>query len=651
MRIVRGYTRPIQIAGASKPMLRDCVGVRPDFRRIGFLLPFIMTDRRLSQNTHSAPPRPTALLLSRLLRTYVWPYLTPLIISGLLMAITAAATGANAWLLQPAIDEIFIKQSATMLWVVPLAVILVAVVKGFAGYGETVLMHGVGQRVIADVQADLYRHLIHADIGALNTIHSGRLLSVFLYDTALLRDAASKAVSAFAKDFLTVVALTIVMFVQDWRLALMTLFVLPLAALIVRRIGKRMRKASSKTQEETGSLSTHITETLTGADLVKAETMEEQESLRARQQIDRRLVHILKSVKARAIGSPSTEALSSVAVGLAILYGGWQAQQGALSLGAFMSFLGALLMSYQPLKRLATLNAAIQEGLAAADRIFQLMDHPPTITEADGATGLSVKVGNVRLDNVHFAYGDRDEILHGISLEIPAGATVALVGASGAGKSSLLHLLLRFYDCTKGAIYIDDQPLTSVTVKSLRDAIALVSQRVTLFDDTVRANIAYGRRDVPPAAIEQAARAAAAHDFISALPQGYDTIIGENGVTLSGGQRQRLAIARAMLKNAPILLLDEATAALDTQSERQVQLALNNLMQNRTVLVIAHRLSTVTAADCIYVLDKGRIVESGTHRELLQKDGAYKRLYDMQFDTTPDAPAPVVEKAAGEAGC
>ncbi|HZD25353.1 MAG TPA: ABC transporter ATP-binding protein, partial [Alphaproteobacteria bacterium] len=553
-----------------------------------------------------------------------------------LMALVAATSGANAWLMQPAIDRVFVSHSAAMLLLVPAAIFVVALIRGFSTYGQSVLMNGAGQRIIADVQINMYAHLMRADLSYLNATHTGTLISNFIYDTHLLRDAVSRAITGIAKDAITALALAVVMFVQEWRLALVVVFVFPLTGVLIRRIGKRMRKHSTASQEETGRLTSHLSETLEGARVVKAYGMEAHETGRARERVERRLKETMRMIRTRSASAPFTEALGGVAIAAAILYGGWQAQLGQLSLGEFMSFLTALLMAYQPVKSLASLNAALQEGLAAAQRIFAVLDIEPGVKDKPDAVPLTVEAGEIRFDDVSFSYG-RVPALRGIDITVPAGSTVALVGPSGSGKTTLLNLVPRFYDVVGGAVRIDGQDVRDVTLASLRGAIALVSQETMLFDDTIRANIAYGRPGASEAEIVAAARGAAAHDFIEALPQGYDTMVGENGVRLSGGQRQRVAIARAMLKDAPILLLDEATSALDSEAEREVQAALATLMRGRTTIVIAHRLSTVISADLICVLERGEVAERGTHDELLAHGGIYARLHRLQFtDVAPD---------------
>ena len=577
--------------------------------------------------------------MRRLLRQHVRPHVGELALAGVFMVLVAAATAANAWLLEPALDKVFVARDPMWLWLAPAAVGAVAIVKAVASYFESTTLAHVGQRIISDTQVRMYAHLMRADLAWLHQIHTGRLVSSFLFDAQLLRDAVSRALTGMIKDTLGLAFLVGVMFYQHWKMSLVVMFVFPLVALASGRLGRRTRKGSIRTQEETGRLATILSETFEGVRLVKAYGQEARETERARQSVEARLKHLMKVIRARAAASPATEALGGIAIAIAIFVGGWQASAGEVTLGAFASFIAALLMAYQPLKSLANLNTALQEGLAAADRLFQVLDVEPTIRDAADAKPLEVGGGEIRFENVRFAYIDATEALKGVSLTVGAGRKVALVGPSGAGKSTLMNLIPRFYDPTEGRVLIDGQDVRGVTLDSLRRAVALVSQELTLFDDTVRANIAYGRRDASEADIVAAARVAEAHDFILKLPQGYDTLVGENGIKLSGGQRQRMAIARAALRNAPILLLDEATSALDADAERKVQAALKRLMQGRTTLVIAHRLSTVLDADEIVVLEAGRVAESGRHAELLARGGLYARLYATQFAPRPEAAA------------
>ncbi len=600
-------------------------------------------------NTAEPPRRARAgathALVARLFRRHVRHHVGRIAAAIACMILAAAATAANAWLIERVVDDVFVARDVTMLLLVAVAVLVIAASKGIGGYGQAVLMNHVGQRIIAETQVEMFAHLMRADLAFFHNTATGGLISSFLYDANLLRQAVTRTITGIAKDSATLVFLVGLMFYQDWTLAAGTLVVFPPAALAMRNLGRRMRKASAATQSETGKLAQLLTETFEGARLVKAYGMEDYETVRARAAVERRLARILKVVRTRAAASPITEMLGAVATAVIILYGGYQVIAGTMTPGIFMSFMAALMLAYQPLKSLATLNTSLQEGLAAADRIFAMLDVEPGIADKAGAPELTVRHGELHFENVSFAYDTGAAALYGIDLHVPAGHTVALIGASGAGKSTLLNLIPRFFDVTGGRVMIDGVDVREVTLASLRAAIALVSQEATLFDDSARANIAYGRPQAADEEIVAAAKVAAAHEFITALPDGYETVVGEHGVKLSGGQRQRIAIARAMLKNAPILLLDEATSALDSEAERQVQNALGRLMRGRTTLVIAHRLSTVLNADKIYVIDGGRIVESGAHTELLAKGGVYARQFALQFP-----PAPASETAARASG-
>jgi subfamily B ATP-binding cassette protein MsbA len=573
----------------------------------------------------------TTALVRRLAREFLRPHVGRLLLALACMALVAGTTAANAWLMEPVLDRIFVEKEKQLLFVIAGAVLGLAIVKGTASYFQAVLMTEIGQRVVADIQRSLFARLMRADLAFFHANPTGTLVSRFINDANLLRQASATVLVGLGKDALTVLALVIVMIRQDWVLALISLVVFPLAVRPVLKLGRRMRRVSANTQVELGQFTTLLDQTFQGARHVKAYGMEAYETERAGRLIERLFDLASGAARTRSKAGPLMETLGGVAIAIVILYGGWQVIEGARTPGTFFSFITALLLAYQPVKSIAGLNTNLQEGLAAADRVFQVLDIEPEIRDRPGARPLAVKGGELRFENVRFAYREGKPALDGVTLGVPAGRTVALVGPSGGGKSTILNLIPRFYDVDGGRVLVDGADVRDVTLASLRGAIALVSQEVSLFDDTVRANIAYGRFGAEEADIVAAAKAAAAHDFIMALPEGYETRVGEHGLKLSGGQRQRLAIARAMLKDAPILLLDEATSALDTESERQVQTALKSLMRGRTTLVIAHRLSTVADADLIHVVDQGRIVESGSHAELLARAGTYARLHALQF--------------------
>ena len=502
---------------------------------------------------------------------------------------------------------------------------------GLANFGQAVLMNWVGLRIVADLQRQVFTHVIRLDLAFFHRTPTGRLIANLTNDANLVRQATSQTLTGLVKEALSVIGLVALMFYQDWRLALIVFFVFPVAYWPIAKLGRRMRRVAVNTQAEIGEFSSLLSETFQGARHVKAYSMEAYESERASGIIEHIFKLYMKATRTRALASPIMEVLGGIAIALVIFYGGGQVVTGAQEPGAFFAFVTALLLAYRPLKSIANLNTVMQEGLGAAQRVFAVLDKRADIAEAADAVPLKVSDGAVHFDGVRFTYGENKTVLDDIELTVPGGQTIALVGPSGAGKSTLLNLVARFFDVDGGTVTIDGQDVRGVTFDSLRGAIALVSQEITLFNDTIRANIAYGANGVAAdAAIEEAARAAAAHNFISALPAGYDTVVGEHGVKLSGGQRQRIAIARAMLKNAPILLLDEATASLDVESERQVQDALERLQQGRTTVVVAHRLSTIRDADLICVIDAGRLVEQGRHDALYAQGGLYARLYDMQ---------------------
>ena len=573
----------------------------------------------------------TLPLVKRLFNDYVRSYKFYIAMAVICMVFAAATTAANAWIMQPVLDDVFLDKNKDMLMILPIAVLIIAIVKGFSEFGQSVLMLLVGQRTIADIQKDMYASLMKADLSFFHNNPSGNLVARFISDVNRLRHSVTTTLTGIAKDTLTLIFLVALMFYRDWELASIAFLIFPLAIYPITRIGRMMRKISAATQNKIGEFSTLLNQTFQGSRQVKAYGMEGYEGERARDYIDEITRLIFKSSRRSTILRPIMETLGGIAVAGVVLYGGIKVIDGETTPGTFFSFLTAFFLAYRPLKSLAGLNSVLQDGLASAERLFRILDIEPKIQDRDNSKTIENVKGTIEFKNVEFAYENKDYILKKISLLIPRGKKIALVGPSGAGKSTILNLIPRFFEVEKGQVEIDGIDIKEIKIGSLRSSMALVSQEINLFDDTIRSNIAYGKLDSSEEEIIAAAKKSASHDFITKLPNGYNTTVGEHGVKLSGGQRQRIAIARAMLKNAPILLLDEATSSLDTESERYVQEALLELMKNRTTLVIAHRLSTVINADTIYVIDSGKIAESGTHFELLKNKGVYSRLYTQQF--------------------
>lgn len=571
-------------------------------------------------------------LIQRLFGNYLWPHRAQLLVALVFMAINAATTGAMARLMEPIMDGVFAQKDRALVVPVATAVLISFAVRGFSDYFHSVMMNRIGQRVVADLQKSLYGHLLDCDLAFFHATATGHLISRVINDVAVMRGAMAECLTSLGKSVLTLVFLVGVMFYNDWALAIGAFVAFPVAGVFVARMGKRMRRVTASTQHEMGDFATVLNQTFQGVRHVKAYGMEGHERERVGAIIDRLFELVCKAFRVSAVTTPVTEVLSGLAIVAVIVYGGLRVIDGASTVGSLMSFITAFLLAYEPMKRLSKINAQLQQGLAATERVFELLDARATITDKPGAKALAAERFDIRFDDVHFSYRDDAPALRGITLEVPHGQTVALVGPSGAGKSTALNLIPRFYDVIGGAVLIGGVDVREVTMASVRARIALVSQEVALFDQSIRANIAYSRPGATEDEIVAAARAAAAHDFITALPQGYDTLVGEHGVKLSGGQRQRIAIARAMLRDAPILLLDEATSSLDTESERAVQGALRTLQAGRTTVVIAHRLSTVVDADRIYVLENGRVAECGRHADLLRAGGLYSRLYGLQAE-------------------
>jgi len=566
---------------------------------------------------------------------YVGPYRFRFAGAIACSGMVALLSGVYAWLAKPVLDGVFIEKDESLWLILPIALIGVAVLKAVFSYGVGYLMAYVTSRIVADIRQELFQHLVRLPVGFHDANTSGRLVSRVVNDVGLMASAASNVLKDIFQNVLTCLAMVGVIFYQNWKLAGLSAIVIPLSALTMVRVGKRLRRLATSGQEQMGDMSSMLQETLAGIRMVKAFGREDAEAIRFKKYNGTFMGTSLKSNQVWSIGSSHMEVIGVVGVAGIVWYGGYLVIHDIMTPGALFSFMAAMFMAYTPIRKLSGANNIIQQALAAAERVYSVMDLRTEQLQGQGSTALTGINRGIEFQGVSLCYDSNTvPALAGIDLSIKAGEVVALVGSSGSGKTTLASLLPRFYEPTEGQILLDGAPLASYQLQSLRAQIGIVSQEVVLFDDTVSNNIAFGRTGATGVDIEQAAKSAYAHDFILRLPQGYDTMIGERGVKLSGGERQRLAIARAILRDPPLLILDEATSALDTKSERIVQLALANLMKDRTTLVIAHRLSTIQNADRIAVLDRGAIVEMGTHEELLQRDGVYRRLHAMQFQET-----------------
>ena len=558
------------------------------------------------------------------------PHLPKFILAMICMLVVGGLTSALAFLVKPVLDDIFMKKNAAMLKWIPIAVVAIYMLKGLCTYVQTVLMNFIGQRVVADIRNRLYQVIQTQSMSFFTKNQTGILMSRITNDVNSMQGAVSEAVTSLLKDSFTLICLMFVIFYRDWQLALVAMVIFPVTIYPIATFGRKIRKLATRTQVTMGSLTTLLQETISGARIVKAFGREDYESSRFSRENENLLKLTLKSVTISAVSSPFMEFLGGVGIAAIIFYGGYQVIQGVSTPGTFFSFLAALILLYEPIKRLTNVNNTIQQGIAGAQRVFSIIDAVPEIRNKPEAIPLPAISKAIDIRNVTFRYEDTP-VLKQINLTVRAGEAVAFVGMSGGGKTTLVNLIPRFYDVSEGQILIDGRDIRDVTMESLRAQIGIVTQQTILFNDTVRNNIIYGDVEKTEADVIRAAKAANAHHFIMNLPEGYDTVIGEQGTKLSGGERQRISIARALLKDAPILVLDEATSSLDTEAEIEVQEALENLMKGRTTLVIAHRLSTIRNADRIVVLVNGEIVEEGTHEALLDKKGEYFRLYQMQF--------------------
>ena len=571
-------------------------------------------------------------ILLRLYHSYVVKYFDKLILSVLLSFGVAGSTASIAWLLDPAIKKMFIEQDKTMMFLIPFAIILAFSSKGLTLYFARTVLIKVGNSIVLTIQKQLASSILKSDIHTLESKHSGQYISHIMFDVGQIFTLVSNGVLNLMKDSVTLVFLVGLMFYQNWKLAIFAMLMMPMAAFVAKSLGKRIGKATTESTKLNASLTSYLSEMLKGSRMTKIFQREKFELDRSHKILtsNKDIRNKMGFIMIRA--TPIMEFLTGIMIAGFIYYSGFMIASGEMGINNFFSFLTAMMLAYQPIRSLATINMMFYQGAAGAERVFGVLDSEPTIKEIETSPNLKINSGNIEFQNVGFSYPKtKSEAVKKINISVKGGSTAALVGHSGAGKSTIINLLPRFYDPQEGKILIDAQNINEIKLSSLRKNISMVSQDIILFDDTVRANIAYAKLDASEKEIEQACDFAAASDFIKNLPQSYETLIGENGIKLSGGQKQRISIARAVLKNSPIILLDEATSSLDSESEEKVQSAIINLTKNKTTLVIAHRLSTIIRADKIFVLNQGEIVDIGTHNELLKKSMLYKNLYSKQL--------------------
>lgn len=571
-------------------------------------------------------PKPIIEKLFPLLR----PHSRKLALAVLCMIGSSGFTALTAYLIKPAMDDIFVKKNIAMLKIMPLIFLAVSFLNALSQWGNTYLLKSVGLSVVARLREQLYNHIQEMPLAFFDRMSTGVLMSRITNDVNEIQATVTTGFTGLIRDSFSVIGLIFVVYYQDWKLASIAIIVFPLAVYPIFVFGSRLRKFATKRQETMGDLCVNLHESFSGTRIVKAFGMEDYEKKRFSARNQRVLHYYLKSEWIDALSSPLMEFIGSLGIAAVIGYGGYRVIQGHSTPGTFFSFVAGLLMLYKPVKSLSKTNNIIQKGVASTTRVYAILNETNTLIEKPGAKIMAPIRTGIEFQNVCFAYEDQ-MVLRDIDLRVRVGEAIALVGSSGGGKTTFANLIPRFYDVTKGAILIDGTDIREVSISSLRKQISIVTQQSFLFNDTVHNNIAYGNMEKSDADIIMAAKAAYAYDFIQQLPQGFDTMIGEQGLKLSGGQRQRVCIARAILKDAPILILDEATSSLDSESELEVQMALENLMQGRTTFVIAHRLSTIQSANRILVLSHGRIVEEGSHHHLLSTDGEYRRLFEIQF--------------------
>ena len=572
-------------------------------------------------------------IIKRLFKTYTKKHLNKIIFAVFLSILVAASTSAIAWLLDPAIKKIFIEKDQTFIFLIPIAIIIAFATKGYSLFFARKLMIIASQDVTRDIQIDVLKSVLNLDTQSLDSKNSGKFISHLTYDVALLTNMISVGLLNLIKDTLTLGGLIFLMFYQNWKLALLAIIMIPIATFAARSLGKRMGKVTTQSQEKSGILISYLSEMLKNYKIIKIYQKEKFEVNRATKFINDLKDKMVKSAIVIIRVTPIMETLTGIMIAALIFYSATLVDSGELDVNNFFSFLAAMMLAYQPVRSLATLNITFSQGFSGAYRILPLIDQEKKIYENDNLKNIIVDKANIEFKNINFSYFEenKDQVLHKINFKINGGETVALVGHSGAGKSTIMNLIPRFYDPTSGDILIDDQSIYNSKLSSLRKNISLVSQEITLFDDTVRSNIAYASTDATEKQIIEASKFSKVDDFIQKLPNKYDTMIGENGVRLSGGEKQRISIARAILKNAPIILLDEATSSLDVDTEHKIQQAIAYLTKNKTTIIIAHRLSTIFGADKIFVVDQGKIVDEGTHLELLKNSLIYQDFYNKQL--------------------
>ena len=572
-------------------------------------------------------------IIKRLFKTYTKKHLNKIILAVFLSILVAASTTAIAWLLDPAIKKIFIEKDKTFIFLIPIAIIIAFASKGYSLFFARKLMIIASQDVTRDIQIDVLKSVLNLDTQSLERKNSGKFISHLTYDVALLTNMISVGLLNLIKDTLTLGGLIFLMFYQNWKLALLAIIMIPIATFAARSLGKRMGKVTTQSQEKSGILISYLSEMLKNYKIIKIYQKEKFEINRATKFINDLKDKMVKSAIVLIRVTPIMETLTGIMIAALIFYSATLVGSGELDVNNFFSFLAAMMLAYQPVRSLATLNITFSQGFSGAYRILPLIDQEKKIYENDNLKNIIVDKANIEFKNINFSYieENKDQVLHKINFKINGGETVALVGHSGAGKSTIMNLIPRFYDPTSGDILIDDQSIYNSKLSSLRKNISLVSQEITLFDDTVRSNIAYASTDATEKQIIEASKFSKVDDFIQKLPNKYDTMIGENGVRLSGGEKQRISIARAILKNAPIILLDEATSSLDVDTEHKIQQAIAYLTKNKTTIIIAHRLSTIFGADKIFVVDQGKIVDEGTHLELLKNSLIYQNFYNKQL--------------------